>query len=236
MDRDPFVAPAFVAPADAPDRRLTTEQTAALARLRSLADRGRSAWHCCTASPAAARRRSTCSSPRPSGRLAGAFSCSCRRLPWRLPSRRSSSGRSPGGWPSSTAGSPTASATISGSASGADEIDVVVGTRSAVFAPLERLGLIVVDEEHDSSYKQDESPRYNGRDVAIVRARRAGALAVLGIGDALDGDLRERARREVRTRRARTARAGAPAGGRHARGHAPGVRGRGARTWCSAVR
>ena len=60
------------------------------------------------------------------------------------------------------------------------DIDVVVGTRSAVFAPLEEVGLIVVDEEHDSSYKQDESPRYNGRDVAIVRAQQARALVVLG--------------------------------------------------------
>jgi primosomal protein N' (replication factor Y) (superfamily II helicase) len=60
------------------------------------------------------------------------------------------------------------------------DIDVVVGTRSAVFAPIANLGLIVVDEEHDTSYKQEESPRYNGRDVAIVRAQRAGALAVLG--------------------------------------------------------
>jgi primosomal protein N' (replication factor Y) len=60
------------------------------------------------------------------------------------------------------------------------EIDIVVGTRSAVFAPLEQVGLIVVDEEHDGSYKQEESPRYNGRDVAIVRAQRAGALVVLG--------------------------------------------------------
>jgi primosomal protein N' (replication factor Y) (superfamily II helicase) len=60
------------------------------------------------------------------------------------------------------------------------EVDVVVGTRSAVFAPLERVGVIIVDEEHDASYKQDESPRYNGRDVAIVRAQRAGALVVLG--------------------------------------------------------
>ncbi len=60
------------------------------------------------------------------------------------------------------------------------EVDLVVGTRSAVFAPVSDLGLIIVDEEHDGSYKQDESPRYNGRDVAIVRARNAGALVVLG--------------------------------------------------------
>jgi primosomal protein N' (replication factor Y) len=60
------------------------------------------------------------------------------------------------------------------------DVDVVVGTRSAVFAPLERIGLVVVDEEHDASYKQEESPRYNGRDVAIVRAQRADALAILG--------------------------------------------------------
>ena len=59
-------------------------------------------------------------------------------------------------------------------------IDVVVGTRSAVFTPVRNLGLIIVDEEHDSSYKQEESPRYNGRDVAVMRARFAGAVAVLG--------------------------------------------------------
>ena len=57
---------------------------------------------------------------------------------------------------------------------------VVVGTRSGVFAPVENLGLIVVDEEHDQSYKQEETPRYNGRDVALVRARAAGACVVLG--------------------------------------------------------
>ena len=57
---------------------------------------------------------------------------------------------------------------------------VAVGTRSAVFAPVENLGLIIVDEEHDGSYKQDETPRYNGRDVAVVRAQKAGATVVLG--------------------------------------------------------
>ncbi len=57
---------------------------------------------------------------------------------------------------------------------------VGVGTRSAVFAPVPDLGLILVDEEHDHSYKQEETPRYNGRDVAVVRAQRAGAVAVLG--------------------------------------------------------
>ena len=57
---------------------------------------------------------------------------------------------------------------------------VVVGTRSGVFAPVSNLGLIVVDEEHDASYKQEETPRYNGRDVAIVRAQAADACVVLG--------------------------------------------------------
>ena len=57
---------------------------------------------------------------------------------------------------------------------------VVIGTRSAVFAPVENLGLIVVDEEHESSYRQQESPYYSGRDTAIVRAQRASATVVLG--------------------------------------------------------
>src|SRR5207245_1960303 len=56
---------------------------------------------------------------------------------------------------------------------------VVVGARSAVFAPARRLGLVVVDEEHDAAYKQEEGLRYNARDLAVVRARLAGAVAVL---------------------------------------------------------
>ncbi|MHB9038262.1 MAG: primosomal protein N' [Armatimonadota bacterium] len=62
----------------------------------------------------------------------------------------------------------------------AGEARIVLGARSAVFAPLENLGLVIVDEEHESSYKQDTPPRYNGKDVAIERAKRAGAALVLG--------------------------------------------------------
>ncbi|SUZ92807.1 uncharacterized protein METZ01_LOCUS45661, partial [marine metagenome] len=62
----------------------------------------------------------------------------------------------------------------------AGDVDLVVGTRSAVFTPLDNIGLVVVDEEHDGSYKQEETPRYHGRDVAIMRAKQAGALVVLG--------------------------------------------------------
>jgi primosomal protein N' (replication factor Y) len=57
---------------------------------------------------------------------------------------------------------------------------VVIGARSALFVPLPSLGVIIVDEEHEASFKQGETPRYNARDVAVMRARRLGAVAVLG--------------------------------------------------------
>jgi primosomal protein N' (replication factor Y) len=62
----------------------------------------------------------------------------------------------------------------------AGQVDVAIGARSAVFAPFSRVGLIVVDEEHENSYKQDEGLRYHARDVAIVRALFQKAVAVLG--------------------------------------------------------
>ena len=60
------------------------------------------------------------------------------------------------------------------------EIDIVVGPRSALFMPFERLGMIIIDEEHDGAYKSENTPRFHARDVAIWRAKMAGAKVVLG--------------------------------------------------------
>ena len=94
------------------------------------------------------------------------------------------------------------------------EARVVVGTRSAIFAPVENIGLIIVDEEHDSSYKQESTPRYHARDTAVMRAKLAGATIVLGSAtpsleswhNAQPGKIR--AHRDARARHAAPAAAG----------------------------
>src|SRR6185295_4746979 len=60
------------------------------------------------------------------------------------------------------------------------DAQIVLGTRLAVLAPMPRLGLVVVDEEHDSSFKQQEGLRYSGRDAAVFRARQSGVPVILG--------------------------------------------------------
>ena len=85
----------------------------------------------------------------------------------------------------------------SGTGFGGVRRSVVVGTRSAVFAPVVGLGLVIVDEEHDSSYKQEETPRYHGRDVAVMRAKFNGRGSGAGVGYAFAGELGECGARAV---------------------------------------
>ena len=106
------------------------------------------------------------------------------------------------------------------------DIAVVVGTRSAVFAPLPDLGLIVVDEEHESSYKQDESPRYHGRDVAVMRGRMENALVVLGSATPSIESAANATRRPLRHPSPDPPDSRSTAGRRPDRRHAPGIRGR----------
>jgi primosomal protein N' (replication factor Y) len=180
VDRDPFGASIYAARAVDPDRRLTGEQTAAFERLRALA--GERAFrvallHGVTGSGKTELYLRVSAAVRASGRrvlmlvpeiaLTPVVSSLFRQtFGDRVAIQHSglSDGERHDQWQLIRRG----------------EIEVVVGTRSAVFAPMEQVGLIVVDEEHDASYKQEESPRYNARDVAIVRGQRAGALVLLG--------------------------------------------------------
>jgi primosomal protein N' (replication factor Y) len=180
VDRDPFDAGALRIAAADPARRLTTEQAEALVRLRTLAESRRfqvALLHGVTGSGKTELYLRLSAAVRESGRSVLMLVPEIALTPVMVAVFRETFGE-------------RVAVQHSGLSDGErhdqwqrirrGDIDVVVGTRSAVFAPLERVGLIIVDEEHDASYKQEESPRYHGRDVAIVRGQRADALVVLG--------------------------------------------------------
>jgi primosomal protein N' (replication factor Y) len=180
VDRDPFDTSSIEVAASDPGRRLTHEQEAALKRLRALADSQTfhvALVHGVTGSGKTEVYLRLAAGVRDAGRRVLMLVPEIALTPAMVAQFRGafgervavqhsalSDGERHDQWQRIRRG----------------DIDVVVGTRSAVFAPLERVGLIIVDEEHDGSYKQEESPRYHGRDVAIVRGQRAGALVVLG--------------------------------------------------------
>ena len=100
---------------------------------------------------------------------------------------------------------------------------VVVATRSGVFAPVRNLGLIIVDEEHDQSYKQQETPRYHGRDVAVVRARDAKRGRRARLRHAQSRNPLQRRARQIHSPGAARAHRAPPHAARRADRHAPGV-------------
>lgn len=79
------------------------------------------------------------------------------------------------------------------------QVKVVIGARSAIFAPFTKIGLIIIDEEHESSYKQEESPKYHTRDVAVKRASMQGSVVVLGSATPSLESLERTRRRRDRT-------------------------------------
>ena len=180
VNRDPFTPSTFEAPAAEADRRLTVEQASALDRLTSLAGAREfrvALLHGVTGSGKTEIYLRLAAAVRGGGRTAVMLVPEIALTPAVASLFRQAFGE-------------RVAVQHSGLSDGErhdqwqrirrGEIDIVVGTRSAVFAPIDRIGVIIVDEEHDTSYKQEESPRYNGRDVAIVRAQQAGALVVLG--------------------------------------------------------
>ena len=132
--------------------------------------------------------------------------CWCRRS--RSPIRSSSgcARASATRWPSCTASSRVGERWDEWRRIARGAARIVVGARSAVFAPLRRLGLIVVDEEHDAAYKQADGVHYHGRDVAVMRAKLAGCPIVLGSATPSMESLVERPRRPLPIARAAGAR------------------------------
>ena len=104
----------------------------------------------------------------------------------------------------------------------AGEVEVVVGARSAIFAPARRLGLIVIDEEHESTFKQETVPRYHARDVAVKRAQLEGVPVLLGSATPSLESWRQRRARAVHAARDAQPRRGPADAGR--RDHRPAAR------------
>ena len=153
---------------------------AAIDRIVAALDAGRAAPSCSTGRPARGRPRSTSRLARRRSSAAWARSCSCPRSR----SRRRRVGRVRARFGDRVAilhsGLTEAERRDERERIASGEARIVVGARSAVFAPLRGLGLIVVDEEHDASYKQDSDPRYDARTLAVKRAALEGAVAVFG--------------------------------------------------------
>ena len=152
--------------------------------------------------------------------------CSCwfRRSRSRRPWRRRFATRSAIAWPCSTAACRTASARISGIASAAARCRSSSARGRRCLRRSRTSGSIIVDEEHDTSFKQEETPRYNGRDVAVVRGRNEGALVVLGSATPSLESSQNASSGAIHAPGDGAARAGSPARVGVGRRHAPGIR------------